>query len=196
MASARAWNTSKAAYFWEGKPQGTRRPTSRRTKDAAYRAAVGVDDNGASVSLTRKDVSTYAHMFGCWETLHIDQARAWRPQATKGPQDRAEADRSGREPCPIMSRSAAITRRGRSVFNGRDAPDVRASVHQRRSRGGKAGGGACNERRLPTRCMRMRWIIRRRRFEGRALRDASSKKAELRLYRPNKVAHHIYSVSK
>ena len=38
--------------------------------DAEYRAAVGVDANGASISDSR-DVSTYAHMFGCWETLHF-----------------------------------------------------------------------------------------------------------------------------
>ena len=31
-------------------------------------AAVGVDDNGASVS-DAKDVSTYSHMFSAWETL-------------------------------------------------------------------------------------------------------------------------------
>ena len=194
MASARAWNTSKAAYFWEGKPQGTRRPTSRRTKDAAYRAAVGVDDNGASVSLTRKDVSTYAHMFGCWETLHIDQARAWRPQATKGPQDRAEADRSGREPCPIMSRKRRDHPQGakRLQRSGRTRPSA-ISISARSK---AESWWWCIQRASRTRCMRMRWIIRRRRFEGRALRDASSKKAELRLYRPNKVAHHIYSVSK
>jgi branched-chain amino acid transport system substrate-binding protein len=31
---------------------------------------VGVDDNGASVTDAR-DVSTYAHMFSCWETLFV-----------------------------------------------------------------------------------------------------------------------------
>ena len=38
--------------------------------DKFYRAAVGVDENGASLS-DPADVSTYAHMFGCWETLYI-----------------------------------------------------------------------------------------------------------------------------
>ena len=33
-----------------------------------YRNAVGVDSTGASKS-DSKDVSTYSHMFGCWETL-------------------------------------------------------------------------------------------------------------------------------
>ena len=38
--------------------------------DKAYRAAVGVDNNGASLE-DAKDVATYSHMFGCWETLYI-----------------------------------------------------------------------------------------------------------------------------
>jgi branched-chain amino acid transport system substrate-binding protein len=35
-----------------------------------YRQAVGVNPEGASVS-DPKDVSTYSHMFGCWETLFV-----------------------------------------------------------------------------------------------------------------------------
>ena len=31
---------------------------------------MGVDENGASVS-DPNDISTYAHMFGCWETLYV-----------------------------------------------------------------------------------------------------------------------------
>ncbi|MDR5652691.1 ABC transporter substrate-binding protein [Ruixingdingia sedimenti] len=58
----------EGTHFWEG---------HCRTKQAdapdyetAYRAAVGVDDNGASVTDAR-DVSTYGHMFSCWETLFV-----------------------------------------------------------------------------------------------------------------------------
>jgi len=55
-------------YFWEG---NLRYAQSDQTEfDKAYRAAVGVDGNGASVT-DPKDISTYAHMFGCWETLNI-----------------------------------------------------------------------------------------------------------------------------
>ena len=58
-------------YFWEGNPRYAQADQSEF--DKAYREAVGVDENGASVS-DSKDVSTYAHMFGCWETLHVIKA--------------------------------------------------------------------------------------------------------------------------
>lgn len=53
-------------YFWEAMP----RYATGDGYDAFYRAHVGVDESGASAS-DAKDVSTYSHMFGCWETLHI-----------------------------------------------------------------------------------------------------------------------------
>ena len=56
------------SYFWEGMPRYQQE--GMLEFDAEYRAAVGVDANGASISDSR-DVSTYAHMFGCWETLHF-----------------------------------------------------------------------------------------------------------------------------
>ena len=43
---------------------------NQTSHDKLYREAVGVDDKGASTS-DSKDVSTFAHMFGCWETLNI-----------------------------------------------------------------------------------------------------------------------------
>jgi branched-chain amino acid transport system substrate-binding protein len=53
-------------YFWEAMPRyADGYPTPH---EAAYRKMVGVDANGASVQ-DAKDVSTYSHMFGCWETL-------------------------------------------------------------------------------------------------------------------------------
>ncbi len=55
-------------YFWEGNPRYAQ--DNQTDFDKAYRAAVGVDNNGASVS-DAKDIATYAHMFGCWETLHV-----------------------------------------------------------------------------------------------------------------------------
>ncbi len=62
----------------------------RTTRDAqkAYRAAVGIDDNGASVD-DAKDVSTAAHMFGCWETLYVIK-KAMEDAGYKGPEDRAK----------------------------------------------------------------------------------------------------------
>ena len=61
----------EGTYFWEGNPRNAQADQSEH--DKFYRAAVGVDENGASIS-DPTDVSTYAHMFGCWETLHIIKA--------------------------------------------------------------------------------------------------------------------------
>ena len=59
------------SYFWEGNPRYLQPDAPDYV--TAYRDAVGIDENGASVS-DAKDVSTSAHMFGCWETLHIIKA--------------------------------------------------------------------------------------------------------------------------
>ncbi|MFT4960185.1 MAG: branched-chain amino acid transport system substrate-binding protein [Paracoccaceae bacterium] len=61
----------EGTYFWEGNPRYAQANQTSFDKD--YRAAVGVDDNGASIS-DPKDISTYSHMFGCWETLHVVKA--------------------------------------------------------------------------------------------------------------------------
>ncbi|TIV09367.1 MAG: ABC transporter substrate-binding protein, partial [Mesorhizobium sp.] len=46
------------------------------------------DDNGAAVG-DPKDVSTAAHMFGCWETLYVVK-KAMEDAGYKGPEDRAK----------------------------------------------------------------------------------------------------------
>ena len=56
------------SHFWEGSPRYAQADDSDAQK--AYRAAVGIDDNGAATN-DPKDVSTAAHMFGCWETLYV-----------------------------------------------------------------------------------------------------------------------------
>jgi branched-chain amino acid transport system substrate-binding protein len=76
----------EGTYFWEGNPRYAQANQSEH--DKFYRAAVGVDQNGASVS-DDKDVSTYAHMFGCWETLHIIKA-GMEASGYQGPSDRAK----------------------------------------------------------------------------------------------------------
>ena len=73
------------SHFWEGFPRYAQADQS--SHDAAYRAAVGVDANGASVS-DPQDVSTYAHMFGCWETLNVIKA-GMEAANYRGPNDRA-----------------------------------------------------------------------------------------------------------
>jgi branched-chain amino acid transport system substrate-binding protein len=55
-------------YFWEAMPRYADAKDSAAAK--AYRKAVGVNDSGANAS-DPKDVSTYSHMFGCWETLYV-----------------------------------------------------------------------------------------------------------------------------
>ena len=74
----------EGSYFWEGFPRYAQADQSEY--DRVFRAAVGVDDNGASVS-DPKDVSTYAHMFGCWETLNIVKA-GMEASGYSGPADR------------------------------------------------------------------------------------------------------------
>lgn len=76
----------EGTYFWEGNPRHAQEGNSEF--DTAYRAAVGVDDRGASLD-DPKDVSTYAHMFGCWETLNVIKA-GMETSGYQGPADRAK----------------------------------------------------------------------------------------------------------
>ena len=56
------------SYFWEAFPRYAGEYATPHER--AYRQRVGVNDNGASAQ-DAKDVSTYSHMFGCWETLYV-----------------------------------------------------------------------------------------------------------------------------
>ena len=73
-------------HFWEAYPRYAQAKQS--DADKAYRAAVGVDNNGASLE-DAKDVATYSHMFGCWETLYVIK-KAMEDAGYKGPDDRAK----------------------------------------------------------------------------------------------------------
>ena len=75
----------EGTYFWEGHPRYAQKDQSEY--DKFYRKTVGVDDNGAWVN-DPKDISTYAHMFGCWETLHVIKA-GMEAAGYRGPEDRA-----------------------------------------------------------------------------------------------------------
>ena len=61
----------EGTYFWEAYPRYAQ--ADQTDFDKAYRAAVGVNEAGAAAE-DPKDVSTYSHMFGCWETLYIIKA--------------------------------------------------------------------------------------------------------------------------
>ncbi|MDR7554950.1 MAG: ABC transporter substrate-binding protein [Armatimonadota bacterium] len=56
------------SYLWEAFPRYAGEYNTQWEK--RFRDAVGVDANGASKS-DPKDVSTYSHMFGVWETLFV-----------------------------------------------------------------------------------------------------------------------------
>jgi branched-chain amino acid transport system substrate-binding protein len=58
----------EGTYLWEAFPRYEGQYNT--PWERAYRDKVGVDANGASKSDPR-DVSTYSHMFGVWETLYV-----------------------------------------------------------------------------------------------------------------------------
>jgi len=103
----------EGTYFWEGNPRYAQENQSEF--DKLYREAVGVDENGASVS-DSKDVSTYAHMFGCWETLYIVKA-GMEAAGYKGPQDRQKLIEAV-EAMTDMPHSAEHPQ-GAKLFNGK-----------------------------------------------------------------------------
>ena len=74
----------EGSHFWEAHPRV--KPADAGEHEAAYRAAVGVDDNGASIS-DAADVSTYSHMFSTWETLFFIK-QAIEAAGYTGPADR------------------------------------------------------------------------------------------------------------
>ena len=76
----------EGAFFWEGMPRHQQADASDASN--AYRAAVGVNERGAAID-DPSNVSTYAHMFGCWETLHVIKA-GMEAADYQGPADRAK----------------------------------------------------------------------------------------------------------
>ena len=74
----------EGTHFWEGHCRYLQPDAGEH--EATYRAAVGVDDTGASLT-DAKDISTYAHMFSPWETLFILKA-GMEAAGYQGPADR------------------------------------------------------------------------------------------------------------
>ncbi len=58
----------EGTHFWEAFPRYASNTDTRYSK--AFREAVGVNASGASKQ-DPKDVATYSHMFGVWETLFV-----------------------------------------------------------------------------------------------------------------------------
>jgi branched-chain amino acid transport system substrate-binding protein len=103
----------EGTYFWEGYPRYAQPDQS--PYDKFFREKVGVNSEGASVSDPR-DVSTYSHMFGCWETLYIIK-QAIEASGYRSPADKAK----------LVEATEAITTipennehpQGDKVFNGK-----------------------------------------------------------------------------
>jgi branched-chain amino acid transport system substrate-binding protein len=74
----------EGTYFWEGMPRYA--PPDQPEEAAFYREQVGVDETGAAIG-DPKDVSTFAHMFGCWETLYVIKA-GMEAAGYQGPEQR------------------------------------------------------------------------------------------------------------
>lgn len=76
----------EGSHFWEAHPRYRQRDATGA--ETMYRAAVGVDDKGASLS-DPADISTYSHMFSTWETLSVIKA-GMETAGYAGPDDRAK----------------------------------------------------------------------------------------------------------
>ena len=74
----------EGTHFWEAHNRVKQADASEA--ETFYRAAVGVDDNGASVS-DAADVATYSHMFSVWETLSVIK-KGMETAGYQGPADR------------------------------------------------------------------------------------------------------------
>jgi branched-chain amino acid transport system substrate-binding protein len=74
----------EGTHFWEAHCR--MKQADAGPEEDIYRAAVGVDDTGASVTDT-SDVATFSHMFSCWETLHVIRD-AMTASGYQGPADR------------------------------------------------------------------------------------------------------------
>lgn len=76
----------EGSYLWEAYPRFA--GASPAAHDTFYRGKVGVDANGASTA-DPADISTFSHMFGCWETLYVIK-HAMEAAGYQGPDDRAK----------------------------------------------------------------------------------------------------------
>lgn len=76
----------EGSHIWEAYPRFSAGINTGFNK--AYRAAVGIDDNGATVGKP-SDIGTCSHMFGCWESLHTIK-QGVEASGYQGPADKAK----------------------------------------------------------------------------------------------------------
>lgn len=103
----------EGTHFWEGHPRYKQADAAEH--ETFYRAAVGVDDNGASVS-DPADISTYGHMFSTWETLFVVKA-AMEAAGYQGTADRQKVVEA-MEAMEAMEEGVEHPQ-GPKVFNGK-----------------------------------------------------------------------------
>ena len=127
-STAPASNSSTAAISGKAR-RAMRRPTIRDAQKA-YRAAVGIDDNGAAVG-DPKDVSTASHMFGCWETLYVIK-KAMEDSRLQGAGRPRQAGRGDRGADRV--RRGARASAGRQDLQRQDPPGASASRTSPRSK--------------------------------------------------------------
>ena len=119
----RASNFSKAAISGKASPRYLQPDATDCEK--AYREAVGIDDNGAAIG-DPKDVSTAAHMFGCWETLYVIK-QAMEEAGYQGPRRPPEAGRGDRGADDVPRRHRASA--GRQDLQRQDPSVLRPPEH-------------------------------------------------------------------
>ena len=153
----------EGTYFWEAYPRYA--GADQTEFDKFYREKVGVDANGASAS-DPNDISTYSHMFGCWETLYvIKQAMEASGYQVRDRRRQGEADRGDRGDDGLRRKQRAPA--GRQDLQRQDPPVLSATRTSRRSRA--ASSTSCTAPRSRTGSTSRRRTTRRWRFEsGRA----------------------------
>ena len=127
--SRRSTSPAPASSSWRARISGRAMPRYKQPDagehETFYRAAVGVDDNGAAIG-DPQDVSTYAHMFSPWETLFVIKA-AMEAAGYQGPDDR----QAFVEAIEAMTDDAAVARAsaGRQDLQRQDPPGLRPPAH-------------------------------------------------------------------
>ncbi|WP_423909082.1 ABC transporter substrate-binding protein [Candidatus Spongiihabitans sp.] len=105
----------EGTHFWEGHPRYAQ--PNQTVHDKFYRTAVGVDNHGASIA-EPEDISTYSHMFGCWESLFIIK----QAMEMSGYNGQTAADKRGfveaMESLTIFEEGREHPQ-GRKIFNGK-----------------------------------------------------------------------------
>ncbi len=106
----------EGSHLWEAYPRFAGAAPSAH--DTFYRDKVGVDANGASKT-DAADISTFSHMFGCWETLFV-MKQAMTAAGYQGPADKAK----------LIEATEAITALAEGNEHPQGAKTFNGKIHQ------------------------------------------------------------------